>query len=70
MGAIARVERELRAEKPASGGASAKARGRTGGRPRPNPEKLERARILYEISDMTVTDVCKIAGVGRRISLA
>lgn len=32
--------------------------------------KLENARILYENSDKTAAEVCKVAGVGRRIFFA
>jgi DNA invertase Pin-like site-specific DNA recombinase len=46
MGAIHQMERELRAERAAAGRSSAKARGKTGGRPKTDPEKLENARIL------------------------
>jgi DNA invertase Pin-like site-specific DNA recombinase len=46
MGGIAQMERELKAERTAAGRAAAKARGRTGGRPRTAPDKLEEARIL------------------------
>lgn len=66
MGAIHQMERELRAERAAAGRSSAKARGKTGGRPKTDPEKLENARILYENSDKTAAEVCEIAGVGRR----
>ena len=66
MGAIHQMERELRAERAATGRSSAKARGKTGGRPKTDPEKLENARILYENSDKTAAQVCEIAGVGRR----
>jgi DNA invertase Pin-like site-specific DNA recombinase len=66
MGAIHQMERELRAERAAVGRSSAKARGKTGGRPKTDPEKLENARILYENSDKTAAEVCAIAGVGRR----
>jgi len=58
------MERELRAERAAAGRSSAKARGKTGGRPKTDPEKLENARILYENSDKTAAEVCEIAGVG------
>ena len=54
MGAMAQMERELKAERTAAGRAAAKARGRTGGRPRIAPDKLEQARILYLHSDKTV----------------
>ena len=70
MGAIHQMERELRAERAAAGRSSAKARGRTGGRPKTDPAKLENARILYENSDKTATEVCEIAGVGRRTFFA
>lgn len=66
IGAINQMERELRAERSASGRASAKARGRTGGRPRTDPKLLDKARILYEDSDYTASEVCKTFGVGRR----
>jgi DNA invertase Pin-like site-specific DNA recombinase len=67
MGAIHQMERELRAERAASGRALAKARGKTGGRPRTDLAKLENAKVLYENSGKTADEVCKIAGVGRRI---
>ncbi len=70
MGAIHQLERELRAERAAAGRASAKARGRTGGRPRTDTAKLETARVLYENTDQTAAQVCAIAGVGRRTFFA
>ncbi|SJM90990.1 recombinase family protein [Crenothrix polyspora] len=66
MGAIHQMERELRAERAAAGRISAKTRGKTGGRPKIDPERLENARILYENSDKTAAEVCEIVGVGRR----
>jgi DNA invertase Pin-like site-specific DNA recombinase len=66
MGAIAQMEHELKAERTAAGRAAAKARGRTGGRPRTDPDKLEQARILYLHSNKTAAEVCHIVGVGRR----
>src|SRR5271157_5604209 len=58
---------ELRAERAAAGRTSARARGKTGGRPRTDVSKLENARILYENSGKTAAEACAIAGVGRRI---
>jgi DNA invertase Pin-like site-specific DNA recombinase len=66
MGAISQMERELKAERTAAGRAAAKARGRTGGRPRTDPDKLEQARILYLNSDKTAAEVCRSVGIGRR----
>lgn len=70
MGAIHQMERELRAERAAAGRASAKARGRSGGRPRTAISKLENARILYENSGKTAAEACAVAGVGRRVFFA
>jgi DNA invertase Pin-like site-specific DNA recombinase len=67
MGAIHQMERELRAERASSGRASAKARGKTGGRPRTDVVKLRDAKVLYENSGKTANEVCKVVGVGRRI---
>ena len=66
MGVISQMERELKAERTAAGRAAAKARGRTGGRPRTDPDKLEQARLLYLHSDKTAAEVCQTVGVGRR----
>jgi DNA invertase Pin-like site-specific DNA recombinase len=60
------MERELKAERTAAGRAEAKARGRTGGRPRTDPDKLEQARILYLHANKTAADVCRTVGIGRR----
>ncbi len=64
MGAIAQMERELKRAK--AGREAAKARGRSGGRPRTDPKKLEQARILYENSNQTAAEVCKTVGIGKR----
>lgn len=66
MGAINQMERELKAERAAAGRAAAKARGRTGGRPKTDPTKLEQAKILYENSSQTAAEICKAIGIGRR----
>ncbi len=66
MGAVSQMERELKSERAAAGREAAKARGRTGGRPRTDTRKLEQARILYENSDQTAAEICQIVGVGRR----
>lgn len=66
MGAIYQMERELRAERASAGRTAAKARGKSGGRPRTNMERLENARILYSNSDKTAKEVCQNLGVGRR----
>jgi DNA invertase Pin-like site-specific DNA recombinase len=66
LGAINQMERELKSERAAAGRASAKARGRTGGRPRTDVTKLENARVLYQNSDKSAAEVCQAFGIGRR----
>jgi len=66
LGAINQMERELKSERAAAGRASAKARGRTGGRPRTDVSKLENARVLYQNSEKSATEVCQAFGIGRR----
>jgi DNA invertase Pin-like site-specific DNA recombinase len=66
IGAINQMERELKAERTAAGREAAKARGKTGGRPKTDPAKLEQARILYENSDNSASKVCKTFGISRR----
>ena len=70
MGAIHQMERELRAERAAAGRASARARGKTAGRPRTDVVKLRDAKVLYDNSGKTANEVCKVVGVGRRIFFA
>ena len=70
MGVIHQLELDLKAERAAAGRASAKARGKTGGRPKIDQNKLEQARLMYEKSDRTSNDVCKLTGVGRRTFFA
>ena len=66
IGAVSQMERELKSERAASGREAAKARGKTGGRPKVDPEKIEQAIFLYENSDKTSSEVCKTFGIGKR----
>lgn len=66
IGAINQMERELKAERAAAGRAAAKARGKSGGRPRTDQEKLEQARVLYENSEQSAQSICDSLGIGRR----
>jgi DNA invertase Pin-like site-specific DNA recombinase len=66
MGVINQLERELKNERAAAGRSAAKARGRSGGRPKTDRTKLEQALILYDNSDYSADEVCKTTGVGRR----
>jgi len=65
LGAIAEFERNLILERTMAGLAAARARGRTGGRPRKiTPEKLEAARALIA-SGRTVAQAAQAVGVSR-----
>lgn len=66
IGAINQMERELKAERAAAGRAAAKARGKSGGRPRTDRAKLEQARVLYENSEQSAQAICDSLGIGRR----
>ena len=66
MGAISQMELEIKKERAEAGRAAAKARGKSGGRPRIDPDKLEQARILYQNSDKSAHDVCQLFGFSRR----
>jgi DNA invertase Pin-like site-specific DNA recombinase len=59
------MERELKSERAAAGRASARARGKTGGRPRTDADKLGKARMLYD-SGCKADEVCKTFEIGRR----
>lgn len=66
IGAINQMERELKAERAAAGRAAAKARGKSGGRPRTDQGKLEQARVLYENTEQSAQAICDSLGIGRR----
>lgn len=66
MGAINQLEIELKKERTAAGRESARARGKTGGRPKTDPALLEQARVLYENSGASADTVCKRFQISRR----
>lgn len=47
MGAVSEMELEIKAERAEAGRAAAKARGKSAGRPRADPDKQEQPSILY-----------------------
>jgi len=66
IGAVSQMELETKAERAEAGRATAKARGKSGGRPRTDSDTLEQARILYQNSNKSSTEICKIFGFSRR----
>ena len=66
FGALAEFERELIHERTRAGLASARARGRKGGRPpKLNPEKIKVATRLLRDPETTVSEVARTLGVHR-----
>ena len=63
IASMAEFERDLIRERTAAGLAAARARGRTGGRPRLDDETIELARKMYRSKDYTVEEISKAAGL-------
>ncbi len=66
MGAVSQMELEIKSERAEAGRAAAKARGKSGGRPAIDPNKLEQARILYQNSPKSAREVSSLFGFSRR----
>jgi DNA invertase Pin-like site-specific DNA recombinase len=67
FGALAEFERDLIRERTNAGLAAARARGRTGGRPKKlaDPKTLALARTLYADGQTDVATICRTLGISR-----
>jgi DNA invertase Pin-like site-specific DNA recombinase len=66
FGALAEFEREIIRERTMAGLASARARGRVGGRPRKlNQEKIDRAISLWKKNENPINEICKMLDISR-----
>ncbi|MDN5907688.1 MAG: recombinase family protein [Staphylococcus equorum] len=65
MSAFAELEANLLSERTKKGLASARARGRTGGRPGINENKKDMIKSLYNSKEYTGEEIAKMAGVSR-----
>ena len=67
FGALAEFERDLIRERTHAGLAAARARGRTGGRPKKltNPKQLALAQALYDGGQSDVATICQTLGISR-----
>jgi len=63
MSAIAQFERDVIAERTREGLRSARARGRTGGRPKSNPDAVRKAVKLYNTGQYSVSEIQDMTGV-------
>lgn len=65
IAAMAEFERAVIVERTNEGLAAARARGRVGGRPAADPEKLELAFRMYDAGTFTVAEICAQSGVSK-----
>jgi DNA invertase Pin-like site-specific DNA recombinase len=67
FGALAEFERDLIRERTNAGLAAARARGRTGGRPKKlvDPKQLALARRLYADGETDIATICRTLGISR-----
>ena len=63
MSAIAQFERDTIADRTREGLRSARARGRTGGRPKTDPEKIKKAVKLYNTRQYSIKEIEELTGV-------
>lgn len=66
FGALAEFERDIIRERTQAGLTAARARGRTGGRPKAlNVTKVAMARELYDNKQNSIADICKSLNISR-----
>jgi DNA invertase Pin-like site-specific DNA recombinase len=66
FGALAEFEREIIRERTQAGLASARSRGKVGGRPRTlSPKEIQMLNSMAQDKSLTVADICKTLGIGR-----
>ena len=63
MSAIAQFERDVIADRTREGLKSARARGRTGGRPKANPDSVRKAVKLYKTQQYTIKEIEELTGI-------
>lgn len=67
IGVMAELERDMIRERTTAGLAAARARGRKGGRPKADPEKVQRALTLYDDGELTVPQITAETGVSKAL---
>lgn len=65
MASVAELERDIISERTQAGLKAARERGKLGGRPKADQEKLEYAYHLYQMKKGTVKEICDKANVSR-----
>lgn len=67
MASITELERDIIVERTKAGLEAARARGRKGGRPKADPEKIKRAIKLYESKEYTLNEITEMTGISRSV---
>lgn len=63
MSALAQFERDTIADRTREGLRSARSRGRTGGRPKANPDNIKKAVKLYKTQQYSIKEIEELTGV-------
>jgi DNA invertase Pin-like site-specific DNA recombinase len=73
VGAFAEFERNIISERTKAGLASARARGRTGGKPKgisaASQKKAVRAKVLYDEQKLSIDEICKVLEIASKTTL-
>lgn len=62
---LAEFERNCLTERVREGLAAARARGRVGGRPKTSDKVIDKALYMYDMRNLTVTEICRACGISR-----
>jgi DNA invertase Pin-like site-specific DNA recombinase len=67
MAALSQFERDVIKDRICEGLASARARGRVGGRPKTDKKKVTKALKLYEAKTHSIKDICNVMGISQSV---
>ena len=65
ISSLSQFERDVLAERTSEGLKAARARGRFGGRPKTESEKLNKAIALYKTKEYSITEITELTGVSK-----
>ncbi len=65
LAAIAQFEADLNRERTMEGLASARARGRVGGRPKTDPKKIDQAVKMYDSNSFSISEITNVTGISK-----
>ena len=65
MSSIAELERDIISERTKGGLASARARGRKGGRPKVDEKKVQLAKKMYDSKEYSISEIVKATGISQ-----